>query len=215
MAGRGICPVCGADTAPGQEYCLECGERLTGAPAVTAATIATRFPIVRQTWFVPGLVGLLVMGIAVAVAVVRLKPDHTNRLVATAPHVFATITTQIGRTVAFSSPAATAQAPQTTAPPKQRVVTSWPAGRQNGYTVVLVSLPSSGGRPQAIALARRALAGGLPQVGIIDSARFASLHPGYLVVFSGVYDTDAAARALLSQARARGFAAAYVRQVSR
>ena len=35
--------------------------------------------------------------------------------------------------------------------------------------------------------ARKALASGLEQVGVLDSDRFSSLHPGYYVVFSGVY----------------------------
>jgi len=94
-------------------------------------------------------------------------------------------------------------------------VGSWPAGRASGFTVVLVSLPRPGGRHQALAIAHQALQAGLPEVGIIDSGRFASLHPGYFVVFTGVYDSQAAAAGGLSVARSHGFNAAYVRQVTR
>ena len=75
----------------------------------------------------------------------------------------------------------------------------WPGGR-SGWTLVLASLPASAERDAAVAKARQALAAGLPQVGVIDSSRYSSLHPGYFVVFSGVYGTleeaqDAAAKA--------------------
>jgi hypothetical protein len=95
------------------------------------------------------------------------------------------------------------------------VLSEWPASRSSGYTIVLASLPAVGGRAQAVALAHRALSSGLTQVGILDSKRFASLHPGYFVVFSGIYDSASAASAALAQVHANGFSAAYEREVSR
>jgi hypothetical protein len=47
---------------------------------------------------------------------------------------------------------------------------------------------------------------------VLNSSRFASLHPGYFVVFHGVFDSDAEATSALP--RARGvFRLAYVRQI--
>src|SRR5436190_21903632 len=62
----GICPLCGADTAPGQEYCLECGERLIGPAVLTGDAVRQILPFTRPAWFWPALVGFLVAGIAVA-----------------------------------------------------------------------------------------------------------------------------------------------------
>jgi hypothetical protein len=66
-----------------------------------------------------------------------------------------------------------------------------------------------------VQIAKRALSQGLPDVGILASQDFAGLHPGYLVVFSGVYASNGEASAHLRQAKAAGYAAAYARQVTR
>ncbi|HWQ22954.1 MAG TPA: hypothetical protein VNK94_02500, partial [Gaiellaceae bacterium] len=79
-------------------------------------------------------------------------------------------------------------------------ILDWPAGEE-GWTVVLATLPQTEGRRAAIARAREARRRGLPAVGILDSSRFASLHPGYWVVFSGVYPSEAEAASALPQAR--------------
>ena len=63
-----------------------------------------------------------------------------------------------------------------------------------------------------LAFCRRA---GVPQVGILVSSLYASLHPGYTVVFSGVYATGAAASAALANVHARGFPGAYQARVAR
>jgi hypothetical protein len=90
---------------------------------------------------------------------------------------------------------------------------TWPAG-QSGYTVVLTSVPSGGGRAAAVAQARKALAASLTQVGVLDSSQYSSLHPGYFVVFSGVYETSADAQTAASRAHSRGFSAAYPRHIT-
>ena len=78
--------------------------------------------------------------------------------------------------------------------------TDWPTG-EDGWTVALAALPQTGGREPALAHARVARAKKLPQVGIIDSSRYASLHPGYWIVFSGVYASEAEATSALDDAR--------------
>jgi hypothetical protein len=100
------------------------------------------------------------------------------------------------------------------APPNGR--TPWPQDR-DGWTLLLMSYPKedTGGREAALAAATRAAQARLPEVGILDSSRFASLHPGYYVVFSGIYDSQARAIAALRTARASGFSGAYPRAVSR
>ena len=74
--------------------------------------------------------------------------------------------------------------------------------------------PTSAKREAALAKARQALAAGLPQVGVIDSSRYSSLHPGYYVVFSGVYDSLSAAQTAASRAADAGYGNAYARRVT-
>ena len=52
-------------------------------------------------------------------------------------------------------------------------------------------------------------------MGILDSSDYASLQPGYLVVFTGIYGTQDAAENAVTTAHAAGFSGAYVRQVAR
>jgi hypothetical protein len=103
---------------------------------------------------------------------------------------------------------------RTSSTPAPTARASWPAGRR-GWTIVLFSYPSTTGTTAAYSTAARATHQGLPEVGVLDSGRFASLHPGYYVVFSGVYSTAAEADAALRSVRASGFSSAYTRQISR
>jgi hypothetical protein len=80
---------------------------------------------------------------------------------------------------------------------------------------VLVSYPKTNGRPSARTTASRAARAGLPQVGILDSSGFASLQPGYLVVFTGIYGSKDDADAAVATARQAGFGGAYSRQIAR
>ena len=79
---------------------------------------------------------------------------------------------------------------------------------------MLVSSPVEKGREAARQVAGRAVSDGLPQVGVLDSSGFGSLHPGYFVVFSGVYGASGDAQAALQTVRARGFRSAYVMRVA-
>jgi hypothetical protein len=85
----------------------------------------------------------------------------------------------------------------------------WPG--TNGYTVVLASETT---RAAAAVKAQTALDQGLPKVGLLVSAGYSSLHPGYYVVFSGVYATLAEAQAAASTA-AKRYPSAYARQITR
>jgi hypothetical protein len=99
-------------------------------------------------------------------------------------------------------------------PANPNALTAWPGG-QSGYTVVLESLPVANGRSQALARARKAKGAGLPQVGILVSSQYSSLHAGYYAIFSGIYRTQDAAAAAISRAHASGFPDAYQTRVTR
>jgi hypothetical protein len=104
--------------------------------------------------------------------------------------------------------------PATTTAPAPGSLTSWPVGR-SGFTVVLESLPTSQGRSLALARARAASRAGLAQVGVLDSSRYSSLHPGYYVVFSGIYSSRGQAEAGRAAAADKGFRLAYSREITR
>jgi hypothetical protein len=78
---------------------------------------------------------------------------------------------------------------------------------------VLDSLPSAGGRARAFTEARQAIHLGLKKIGVIESSKFSSLHPGYLVVFMGIYGTQAEAQSAIIDAHRRGFGGAYPRRI--
>jgi cell division septation protein DedD len=84
----------------------------------------------------------------------------------------------------------------------------WPGG--SAYTVIL---SSSSADARARAIQRRASDGGL-DAGVLRSSDFASLRPGFWVVFSGAFKQVDDARERQSRARALGFPQAYTRFVS-
>jgi hypothetical protein len=49
---------------------------------------------------------------------------------------------------------------------------------------------------------------------VLFSSDYSSLRPGWWAVFSGVYDSDAEARAALPRAQSSGFPSAYPRRVA-
>ena len=207
------CPSCGSAVSRGQEYCLECGARLP-LPERDAVRGSA-------TWLVPVLVALVVAAVASAgvVAYGLAAEGGDPELVATTlqpAEIPTTAPPELPTATAAPTSAPPAAPPPTTtqaAPPQQQNrIISWPQGR-SGHTIVLASLPATGGRPAAVAKAREAIDGGLRQVGVIRSDDYSSLHPGYFVVFSGVYPTNAAAQEGLAAARDAGYNP-YVRPIT-
>src|SRR2546428_3149383 len=215
------CPRCGATSGPDQEYCLECGQRLQPAGGVfgrLAGAWQRRFSWYPGDWIWPVLLFLLIAVAGATAAIVLADTGVGNStLVATqggTPH--SPTTAPETATVALPSvpsgtPGApstpTAPPPATTTAPRPGSLTSWPAG-QNGYTVVLESIPAgSNGRALALDRARTASKAGLPQIGVLDSSLYSSLHPGYSVVFSGIYTSRGQADRALVAANAKGFSA--------
>jgi hypothetical protein len=193
----------------------------------------SRLPWYPGDWIWPALLGLVIAAGGAAVAIATSRGHHEagrSVIVATSPPVAtateAPTTAPEPPTTAPSRPAtrpkprpqtrpgAVKPAPKLRPAPKPAgpTIVAWPAGK-NGYTVVLSSLPTSAGIQAARTKAQQALAAGLPSVGVLDSSRFSSLHPGYYVVFSGVYGTLAEAQRAATSAASR-YANAYARQIT-
>jgi hypothetical protein len=233
------CPKCGVAYEPLQEYCLECGARLPtnqGVVGVLASRWQRRFAWYPGDWIWPVLLFLVltVVATALAVAAGAARDAQTPTLVATDDTVTVGPGAPVGSLPVTTGPATLPNAPAptittgplptapgsrptTTAPipkPNPNALTTWPTGK-SGYTTVLESLPVAAGRDAAVARARQAKRNGLKDVGVLVSSQFSSLHPGYYVVFSGVYASGSAAAASLSTAHARGFPDAYQTRVTR
>jgi hypothetical protein len=220
------CPRCGTPHEPGQEYCLECGYRLTPARGVfgrLSSAWQSRFGWYPGDWVWRVLLGLVIAVAGATAAIVLSDAGASNRpLVATEGGPVHSATTQ-PQTATVTLPAVTSTGPPVTptAPPPATTtarplgsLTAWPVGR-SGFTVVLESLPLGTGRPAAFARAHAAARAGLPQVGVLVSDRYSSLHPGYYVVFSGIYASMAQAQTALTAAAAKGFRLAYAREIAR
>ena len=218
------CPRCGAPHSPNQEYCLECGQRLTppgGVLGSLAAIWRGRFGRYPGDWVWPVLLGFVVAAAGATAAIVLADAGADDgTIVATeggAPHSPSTaaVTTVALPSVSTGPPSTpTAPPPATTTAPAPGSLTAWPAN-QSGFTVILISIPTSAGRSVAIARARSASQANLPQVGVLESSRYSSLHPGYYVVFSGIYSSRGQAEQAREAASSRGFPLAYSREITR
>ncbi len=174
------CPRCAGPVAEGQEYCLECGVRLPGEGPVG------RPRDLGQGWALRAAVAAVVAlgGAAVAVAATDGSTDAAEVITATGG--FATVPGDGTST----SPSGDVPIP----------AVEWPTG-DDGWTVALASLPQTGGRRAATRRAVDARRAGLTAVGVLDSSQYASLHPGYWIVFTGVYGSEAEATSALQPAR--------------
>ena len=235
---RDYCPGCGVAYEPLQEYCLECGTRLPtnrGVVGFLASEWQRRIAWYPGDWIWPVLLFLVLTIVATAAAVAAgSAPKHTEPIAATDTPVTvgpgvqpATVPTAVPTSTLPTGPAPTIttgtlpRAPGspstnsvTTPAPNPNALVTWPQGTA-GYTNVLESLPLAAGRDNAVARARIAKRNGLPQVGVLVSSQYSSLHPGYYVVFSGVYASQSQASAALAAAHAHGFPDAYQTRITR
>ena len=236
------CPRCGADANPGQEYCLDCGLPLipveSGVVPHLAAAWRRRLRWYPGDWIWPAALGLVLAVAGAAFAILYSHRGSSSTIVATTSVQGTTTTappaTDTGGIPPVVTPTVKVDTSQANLQPPANVTTravpppaqpkpkpkpsgglaQWPAGR-NGYTVVIESLPAGGGGAlAALQKARQAAAAGLPLVGVLDSGRFSSLHPGYAVVFSGIYASNSQAQAAAHTAAAKGFHSAYARQIT-
>jgi len=221
------CPRCGAAREADQRYCLECGLVL---PEVSGRLPSLRRRWIRRLGWYPGdwiwvsLLTLVVAAAGGASAIVLTHHVNDNGSVFTAPPAVsvtepAPVPTATSPATVDTSTLPTAPEPTTTAPVKPKPGTkngrfAWPTN-ENGWTIVLVSYPKTNGRPSALQTADKAARSGLNQVGVLDSSLYASLQPGYYVVFTGVYPAKSDADAAVATARQAGFGGAYSRQIAR
>ncbi len=219
------CPRCSTPYSEGQEYCLECGEKLpsrTGVITRLGAGWRRRAGWYPGDWVWPALLALVVAIVAGVISavwladdsssandtLVRTQADSTSVPTQTAPEPTLTTpttgppTTNTGTT-----------APPPPPPPKPALV-PWPANK-GGWTIVLDSVPTTNGRAGAVGEGKQASRLGLKPVGILDSADFSSLHPGYYVVFFGIYANEAEAQSHVIEAHRRGYREPYPRRITR
>jgi hypothetical protein len=220
-AADGTCPRCGTARAADQRYCLGCGLAL---PIVTGRLPALRRRWIRRFGWYPGdwvwtsLATLLVAaaGTAAAIAVTHARQSSTRAFAVPPPVSVGEPATRAAGSSQTATPTVdtsklpTAPEPGTSASGR----TTWPAG-ESGWTIVLVSYPKAFGHDEALQTARKAARAGLAQAGVIDSSRYASLQPGYFVVFAGIYGSKDEADAAVATARQAGFGGAYSRQIAR
>jgi hypothetical protein len=217
------CPRCATPYGEGQEYCLECGERLPAAPGL-ATRLGThwrrRLGWYPGDWIWPALLALIIAtaaGVLSAVFLADSSRSANGTLVRTEPGGSTLPQTETPPEPTTSTPTATATTGTTRAappppPPPKPAPVAWPAGK-SGWTIVLDSVPTTNGRAGALAEAKQAQRLGMKQVGVLDSAGFSSLHPGYFVVFSGIYDTEAEAQSHVIEAHSHGYRGPYPRRI--
>jgi hypothetical protein len=228
-AAERTCPRCSSAREPDQSYCVNCGLRL---PPLGGRLASMRRGWLRRFGWYPGdwiwvSLPTLVVAIAGGATAIALSNDGGGAAGTTFVASTTKLTTNAAPPVAKAAgPLPTAPEPggasTTGAPPTAPASTSaqpngrltWPVAT-NGWTIVLVSYPLTRGRRAPLETARRAAGLGLPEVGVLHSSDFSSLHPGYAIVFSGVYRSRADAEAALTSARATGFGTAYTREISR
>ncbi|MGD0272207.1 MAG: hypothetical protein ABSB96_00510 [Gaiellaceae bacterium] len=211
---RSLCPHCGAVCEPYQEYCLSCGERLF-EEGVVVERWRYALPFSNGGWRWSILIALAIAVLAATFAILATQSNQTKTLQELGPTVHPTTAstgTVTGQTVTGTT------TPTTTGhkPPKPPVdstgLIAWPGPPD--YTIVLASIPISGGKAGARQKALEALNAGLGDVGVLKSSDYSSLHPGYYVVFSGIFDDQSAAFRRLPAARKAGFKTAFVKRVA-
>ena len=211
--------------ATNQEYCLECGARLDRGRPAGSIRLTTGGHGRRHGWaapsVLPALLGLVVAVLGTGAAIAISSNGEEPSAISTATGGSLTVTND-GSTLTAPEPRGRANTKRTgnTAAPKPPITPTrpvtpasmvWPRSRR-GWTIVLVSLPQASGLASANAKAAQARRSGLRRVGVLDSSRYASLHPGYYVLFTGVFDSEAEAASALQRARTV-FPAAYQREI--
>jgi hypothetical protein len=225
-ASRPPCPRCGTPHEVNQEYCLECGLRLpveaSGLVPRLGRAWRRRLGWYPGDWVWPSLLALVIAALAGIGAAAFVSHDQKRAGYVTGTSPFgAPPQERIAPPPERTTPTLTAPTTPTgtePTPPEQKstpapALRAWPVGK-SGWTVVLASLPTTNGRDFALAQARAAEHSGLEGVGIIDSSKFASLHPGYYVLFSGVYTSFDDASTAATTAQSRGYRRAYARRIT-
>jgi hypothetical protein len=234
------CPRCGAPHDPFQEYCLECGARLTRTPEGRSVWRRETWTRDSPFWFWAAFLGLLAIALITGAIVLAADDDEsaeatspgttipltdvttgvtTEPLPTTVqpPTLTGTTSTTFPTTTGFTTTGQTTTGTTSTTTTTQTTTTgtgpvaTWPAGR-TAYTVIVGSFREARGRAPAEARATEARNAGLDQVGILRSSDYSSLEPGWYAVFTGIFDSRSQAESRLSTARAT-YPTAYLRHV--
>ncbi len=214
------CPLCESPLASDQRYCLNCGSRRgdpripideavafgTSSPTTAASplpngpTTALSPPIEHRSLTpLAAVLAVSTVVVAMGIGVVLGRGGDSKTVAAAAPQVI---------TIGAAGAGDTAEKVGAKA-----FTSSWPAAK-SGFTVELVALPKSSTNPTAVAAAKRsATTKGAPNVGALDSTKYASLPAGSYVVYSGVFETKAGAANALKKLKSK-FPAAKVVLVS-
>jgi hypothetical protein len=205
-----------------QEYCVECGLRLPLDRGI-GETVgrAWRLQVSRYPggwlWVVLVLLALTAFATVAAILASDEGESAVRTIVATeSVPLTRSLPTQTAFLPTTTVPTATSPRTRTatrTGPARQSAPIEWPEGR-SGHTVIVASAPTTNGRDAALRRARAAISAGLPRVGVLDSSEFASLRPGYFVVFSGFYETEDGALEAVESAQSRGYPRAYEREIT-
>ena len=214
--GQPRCPHCHSIVDADQEYCLECGNRL--ARDRRWRSVEQRYGRTGP-WLLPALVALVIAVLGTGAAIAMSGEGEDRNAVSTATGGNLTVTDDGSALTAPEATKSTSTGPRTKTaarattpkPPAVPAAIAWPRDRR-GWTIVLLSLPQANGLGAAKAKAAQARKAGLRRVGVLDSGRYASLHPGYYVLFNGVFESEAEAASTLQRARAV-FPAAYQREI--
>jgi hypothetical protein len=204
--------------------CIVCGSRITRARSKP------------RGWLLPAVLaglGVLLLGTAVAFGVVELTKDDevkkgdvadlnegsqpSTQTPPSEPPPATTPPPETAPTIPPATrepddPAPTPDTPDTaptpTTPGGGGEIAEWPSGK-TAYTVVLVSATS---RNAADAKAEQAISRGI-KAGVLRSDDFATLRPGYWVVFAGQFDSSEQATRAADRYAEQGFGGGYPRQV--
>jgi hypothetical protein len=212
------CPFCGTPAGPDQDFCLNCGRRLTPH--------YRRPPSWRRAAGIAAVAALAIGGGA-GVAIGLTSGGHdktpvqtttTTTAAAAPPSPAATATTPPAPAPGATSPGKTGTQPSggTTPGPTPGKPTTpavpggavWPSGK-TGYTVDLLETKSS---KQAVSKAKSAIKKDIP-AGVLQSDGYQTLPPGIYVVFAGRYRTSQQATAAANSYAKKGFGSAYARLI--
>jgi septal ring-binding cell division protein DamX len=195
------CPRCGANLAPDQDWCLECG-----AAATTRILRPPSWKLAAA--IVLGVVAAVVVAVVIVVNALSGDADRAAATPARAPAA----TTPAKPAPAPAATASTTAATPTTAsaPAAGSTIASWPRDKV-GWTVVLATTSN---RPAAEQRARGLIAKGV-KAGVLDTSRFNIDASGAsFVVFTGRYPSQDAAVSAEGRLGSRAPASVFVAQVS-
>ena len=229
------CPACLATVAAGQQYCLECGERLAppGPPPASPLHRLARTPGLA---LIGGALAVILFGgFAIAWGFTRDDTTKVRRPASTGQSTHATAPTgPTGPTVStltgsesiptFSNtiptepplPTTTEPPPPTTTGPTEPPAVdsdSWPNGRKAWAAIIYSEDSSTHDYSEFVAKRTKAKSDGLKNVGLLNSDDYSSLEAGYYVVYQGPYSKKADAVAAAKAAQAKGWPGSYPRQI--